>query len=197
MHPGNGSGRTGAAPGNLPRRGNGGPLRLPLLRDADTGESLADFLPTEGQGVLGVFAIAVHDHQPHCDCPSCRDSYATMLRRSVRVTLAEAASSWLDARIAASAAPEFKVIKPAAGYAACPDHSLKRDILALLPTGIGIRLTETCAMAPDASVCGFVLLHPEAAYPEVRRITRSQYDAYAAARGFSPDEARLYLSHLL
>lgn len=172
-------------------------LRLPLLRDADTGESLADFLPTEGQGVLGVFAIAVHDHQPHCDCPSCRDSYATMLRRSVRVTLAEAASSWLDARIAASAAPEFKVIKPAAGYAACPDHSLKRDILALLPDEIGIRLTETCAMAPDASVCGFVLLHPEAAYPQVRRITRSQYDAYAAARGFSPDEARLYLSHLL
>ena len=172
-------------------------LRLPLLRDADTGESLADFLPAEGLGVLGVFAIAVHDLQPHCDCPSCRDSYATMLRRSVRVTLAEAASSWLDARIAASAAPGFKVIKPAAGYAACPDHSLKRDILALLPTEIGIRLTETCAMAPDASVCGFVLLHPEAAYPQVRRITRSQYDAYAAARGFSPDEARLYLSHLL
>jgi 5-methyltetrahydrofolate--homocysteine methyltransferase len=117
-----------------------------------------------------------------------------VLRRSVRVTLAEAASAWLDARIQAPAG--CRILKPAAGYAACPDHSLKRDILALLPAEIGIRLTETCAMIPDASVCGFVILHPEASYPQIRRISRDQYDAYAAARGFTPQEARLYLSPL-
>ncbi len=174
-----------------------GELSLPLLRGAQEGESLADFLPTEGQGVIGVFALAVHDKAGHgeaCHCPSCRDEYASVLRRSVRVTLAEAASAWLDARIQAPAG--CRILKPAAGYAACPDHSLKRDILALLPAEIGIRLTETCSMIPDASVCGFVILHPEASYPQIRRISRDQYDAYAAARGFTPQEARLYLSHL-
>ena len=176
---------------------HGASFDLPMLREAGKGESLADFLPLDGSGVLGFFAIAVHDmqHSGVCDCPSCRDEYSAVLRRSVRVTLAEAASAWLDAQIAV---PDgCRIVKPAAGYAACPDHSLKRDILALLPPEIGISLTETCAMVPDASVCGFVILHPEAAYPQVRHISRAQYDAYAAARGFSPEEARLYLSHLL
>ena len=92
-----------------------------------------------------------------------------------------------------------KVVKPAAGYASFPDHSIKRDILALLPSAdtLGITLTETCAMTPAASICGLVLVHPEACYPDIRHISQEQYDRYAAARGFSPDEARLFLSHLL
>ncbi|MBQ7268670.1 MAG: homocysteine S-methyltransferase family protein [Bacteroidales bacterium] len=172
---------------------------LPFLRQAGDGESLIDFLPSAGRGVLGLFALVVHDSLSGegCNCPSCRDDYHSMLRRSVRVTLAEAASAWLDARLQPALPEGFRVLKPAAGYAACPDHSLKRDILAQLPSGLGIALTESCAMIPDASVCGFVILHPEASYPQIRRITRAQYESYAAARGFTPDEARLYLSQLL
>ena len=58
-------------------------------------------------------------------------------------------------------------------------------------------LTESCAMIPDAAICGFVVLHPEAGYPEIRHIGERQYELYKSARGFSPDEARAFLSHLL
>ena len=52
-------------------------------------------------------------------------------------------------------------------------------------------------MIPDAAICGFVVLHPEAGYPEIRHIGEKQYELYASARGFSPAEARAFLSHLL
>jgi 5-methyltetrahydrofolate--homocysteine methyltransferase len=120
-----------------------------------------------------------------------------MMERAVRVTLAEAASTWLDNRLAQDLPAGAKVAKPAAGYASCPDHSLKRDILGLLPEGLDITLTESCAMIPDAAICGFIVLHPEAGYPEIRHIGREQYELYKSARGFSPDEARAFLSHLL
>jgi 5-methyltetrahydrofolate--homocysteine methyltransferase len=120
-----------------------------------------------------------------------------MMERAVRVTLAEAASSWLDKRLAQGLPEGAKVAKPAAGYASCPDHSLKRDILALLPAGLGISLTESCAMQPDASICGFVVLHPQGGYPDIHHISPTQFEQYAKARGFSPKEARTFLSHLL
>ena len=120
-----------------------------------------------------------------------------MMERAVRVTLAEAASTWLDKRLEQGLPEGAKVAKPAAGYASCPDHSLKRDILGLLPEGLDITLTESCAMIPDAAICGFVVLHPEAGYPEIRHIGEPQYELYKSARGFSADEARAFLSHLL
>ena len=120
-----------------------------------------------------------------------------MMERAVRVVLAEAASVWLDRRLAAWLPAGVRIAKPAAGYASCPDHSLKRDILRMLPEGLDIRLTESCAMVPDASICGFIVLHPEAGYPEIRHIGAQQYERYTTARGFSPEEARAFLSHLL
>ena len=196
-----------------------GPCRLPMLRQEEApGRSLADFVPAEGAGPFGVFAISVHAVQPAlrqaqgpvdrqaqgpqlhpagCTCEACRNDYDSMMERAVRVTLAEAASSWLDKRLAQDLPEGAKVAKPAAGYASCPDHSLKRDILGLLPQGLDITLTESCAMIPDAAICGFVVLHPEAGYPEIRHIGEKQYELYKSARGFSPAEARAFLSHLL
>ena len=179
--------------------------RLPMLRQEE-GEcrSLADFVPEKGvTGPLGVFGICVTDAEPHpedCGCEACRNEYGHMMRRAVKATLAEAASQWLDSLLAARISrPDLKVAKPAAGYASFPDHSLKRDLLRLLPDAgwLGITLTETCAMQPAASICGLIVVHPEAGYPDIRRISRTQYDRYAAARGFSDAEARLFLSHLL
>ena len=149
-------------------------------------------------------------HPSGCDCPSCSMDYDSLLDRSLRLTLAEAASGWLDAQLEKQLkdaqrdgkpvpATPVKIVKPAAGYASCPDHSLKRDILALLPGGdqLDIRLTESCAMIPDASICGLVFAHPAASYPEIRRLPAEALDAYAAARGFNPEDAKRYLSHLL
>ena len=175
-----------------------------LRQEEAPGRSLADFVPPEGSGPFGLFAVSVH--QPAlrqaqgpvgCDCDACHTDYDSLMERAVRVTLAEAASAWLDRRLAARLPEGVRIAKPAAGYASCPDHSLKRDILRLLPEGIGITLTESCAMKPDAAICGFIVLHPEAGYPEIRHIGPGQYDRYAAARGFTPDKARTFLSHLL
>ena len=188
-----------------------GPCRLPMLRQEEApGRSLADFVPANGTGPFGLFAISVHTvlpalrqaqgpqlHPVGCTCEACRNDYDSMMERAVRVTLAEAASSWLDKRLTLDLPEGARVAKPAAGYASCPDHSLKRDILGLLPEGLDITLTESCAMIPDAAICGFVVLHPEAGYPEIRHIGREQYELYKSARGFSPDEARAFLSHLL
>ena len=177
-----------------------GPCRLPMLRQEEApGHSLADFVPVGGTGPFGLFAISVHQHaHPEgCTCEACRNDYDSMMERAVRVTLAEAASTWLDKHLEKQIPEGVKVTKPAAGYASCPDHSLKRDILSLLPDGLDITLTESCAMIPDAAICGFIVLHPEAGYPEIRHIGEKQYELYATARGFSSAEARAFLSHLL
>ena len=177
-----------------------GPCHLPMLRQEEApGRSLADFVPAEGAGPFGLFALSVHQHaHPEgCTCEACRNDYDSMMERAVRVTLAEAASTWLDEHLKKQLPEGVKITKPAAGYASCPDHSLKRDILGLLPEGLDITLTESCAMIPDAAICGFVVLHPEAGYPEIRHIGEKQYELYKSARGFSPAEARAFLSHLL
>ena len=121
--------------------------------------------------------------------------------RAVILTLAEAASSWLDEYVKSSI-PDgagFKVIKPAAGYSSCPDHTLKRDILRLLPAAdaLGITLLDSCAMIPEASICGLIFIHPEATYPEIRRLSSSEIDEYAARRGMSDSDKARFLGHLL
>ena len=121
--------------------------------------------------------------------------------RAVILTLAEAASSWLDEYVKSSIpdGAEFKVIKPAAGYSSCPDHTLKRDILRLLPAAddLGITLLDSCAMIPEASICGLIFIHPEATYPEIRRLSSSEIDEYAARRGMSDSDKARFLGHLI
>ena len=180
--------------------------KLPMLRqEGADGRSLADFVAPEAYGFdspVGMFAISVHaTHPAGCDCPACSMEYDSLLERSLRLTLAEAASGWLDAELEKQLpkGSPVKIVKPAAGYASCPDHSLKRDILALLPGAeqLDIRLTESCAMIPDASICGFVFAHPSATYPEIRHLSPTAVDAYAALRGFSPEEKKRFLGTLL
>jgi 5-methyltetrahydrofolate--homocysteine methyltransferase len=62
---------------------------------------------------------------------------------------------------------------------------------------LGIELTESYAMVPESSICGLIFMHPEACYPEVRRIGREQYDGYVSRRGMSEETARRFLGHLL
>ena len=200
-----------------------GETRLPMLRQEEPSPlpdgrkvclSLCDFVPQEEYGFtspVGAFAISVTDSRKgrpdgapsdtgKCGCRecSCGPDYGSMLRRSVMNTLAEAASSWIDYRIGGDSG-HWKIIKPAAGYASCPDHTLKRDILHLLPDSekLGITLTESCGMIPEASVCGMIFIHRNAMYPDIRIIDRKQYEDYAARRGMTDEEARRFLGHLL
>ncbi len=190
--------------------------------------SLADYVPTDADGPMGAFAVSVQTcHNAECTC-GCRPSgyrhpqmpsmpylrnsagqsnetYDEMLERSVRVTLAEAASAWLDEHlksgihISPDRKAEVKIVKPAAGYASCPDHTLKRDILETLPDAekLGIRLTESYAMIPDASICGFIFFHPNATYPEIRHLTKEEYEDYRTRRNMTEEEAKRFLGHLL
>lgn len=181
-------------------------FRLPMLRQEGE-RSLADFVPPKEYGFespMGMFAISVRteSHPSGCDCPACGTEYGPMLTRAVRLTLAEAASEWLSGHIHKELPSEFsgaKVIKPAAGYSSCPDHTLKRDILRLLPESerLGITLLDSCAMIPDASICGLIFIHPEATYPEIRRVSQKAIDEYARRRGMSDSEKARFLGHLL
>lgn len=195
-------------------------MRLPMMRQ-ETGDmlSLCDFISHESSGrksAFGVFTICVKArnaaHEEGCCCPACSNKYEDLIAKTVRMTLAEAASTWLDKEILhfvqndrtetqddGGSRREMKVIKPAAGYASCPDHSMKRDIMKLLSGeyDLGIEMTESCAMIPEASICGMIFLHPDARYIEIRRISREQYEDYAGRRDMDEEGARRFLSHLL
>ena len=208
---------------------------LPFMRQENGSmRSLCDFVTSEESGKkspFGTFAISVRTkgktHEEGCCCPACSNRYEDMIGKAVRMTLAEAASKWLDAHLAESVEGSgSKIIKPAAGYASCPDHTLKGDILELLGEcgtphehtthhahgghnehhgcscghkhgPLGISLTESYAMTPEASICGLIFIHPDAEYPDIRRISRTQYDEYASARGFDNEKARRFFGHLL
>ena len=181
-------------------------FRLPMFRQ-EGGRSLADFVPADEHGFdspMGMFALSVHteSHPESCDCPACSTDYGPMLARTVRLTLAEAASEWLSEHIHKSLPQGFedaKVIKPAAGYSSCPDHTLKRDILRLLPESerLGISLLDSCAMIPDASICGLIFIHPDASYPEIHRVSQKAIDEYARRRGMTDSDKARFLGHLL
>ena len=207
---------------------------LPMLRQ-EKGEkrSLCDFVISKESGktsAFGCFAICVKAadaHEEGCCCPACSNKYEDLIGKAVRMTLAEAASKWLDSRLKAEVDEKYTIIKPAAGYSSCPDHTLKRDIFELLginkeescghgegctcgqhhhhhhhhhsasEDGMSIKLTESYAMIPEASICGTILIHPEAKYHEIRAISQSQHDDYISRRGMNEETARRFLGHLL
>ena len=209
-----------------------GGRRLPMLRQrVGKGLSLADFVGAAAPTPFGVFAASVHtcgdlaaggqagvgqqagaDGQGgvyrqvragRCRCSQCEASYEPMLLRSVKVTLAEAVSCWIDAQLekqlAGAGIEGMKIVKPAAGYASCPDHTLKKDIMELIPDseGLAIEFTESYAMIPDASICGFIFIHPEASYPEIRHLDKTSLDDYARRRGLDKEQCHRFLGYLL
>ena len=89
----------------------------------------------------------------------------------------------------------FRGIRPAFGYPACPDHSEKRRLFDLLGArGIGMDLTEHCAMTPAASVSGLYFAHPKARYFAVGRLGEGQVVDYARRKGMEVPEAERWLA---
>jgi len=92
-------------------------------------------------------------------------------------------------------AEKYRGIRPAPGYPACPDHSVKRDMFELLQCqDIGMSVTESLAMSPAASVSGFYLAHPESTYFSVGKIGEDQLKDLAARRGMTEQAVQRLLA---
>ncbi len=161
-----------------------GSFVLPVPGDRN---SLADFFPQNGTSQLGLFAVCTKDASAGGD---------DIVRHAVKVALAEAASAMMSEKFRSVIPDGFKLIMPGIGYSCCPDHSLKRDVLAQLPPEIGISLTDSCAMIPEASICGLVIAHRDAAFFNIGNLSEESLKAYAALRGFTDEEESLFLGHL-
>ena len=89
----------------------------------------------------------------------------------------------------------YRGVRPAPGYPACPDHTEKRKIFQLLDPGeIGMKLTETCAMAPASSICGYYFAHPDSRYFRVAPIGHDQVEIYAKRKEMSVEETTQWLA---
>ncbi len=192
-------------------------VTLPMLRQqADRGEgpnrSLADFVAPVETGLrdhIGAFAVTAglgtDDLVKRYEAE--HDDYRAIIVKALADRLAEAAAEWLHREVRRSwYAPEeslstdeligerYRGIRPAFGYPACPDHSLKRRVFDLLDAQeLGIDLTEHGAMLPAASVSGLYIQHPEARYFNVGQIGKDQLEDYARRLGESVTEAERWL----
>jgi 5-methyltetrahydrofolate--homocysteine methyltransferase len=138
------------------------------------------------------------------------DDYSAITLKALADRLAEALAEALHQRVRTDlwgyAADEdlsnealigekYRGIRPAPGYPACPDHSVKRDLFALLqPQEIGMELTDSMAMAPAASVSGFYLAHPDSQYFNVGRIGEDQLADQAQRRGTAVEDLQRLLA---
>jgi len=171
---------------------------------------LADFV-AEQDDWIGGFAVGIHGIEPHLErFKAAHDDYNDILLKALADRFAEAFAERLHAHVRKTLwgyAPEeqltqealikeqYRGIRPAPGYPACPDHSLKPILFDLLKAteNTGITLTESQAMLPTAAVSGFYFAHPEASYFGVARIGRDQLEDYAARRGIDLDVAERWL----
>jgi 5-methyltetrahydrofolate--homocysteine methyltransferase len=94
---------------------------------------------------------------------------------------------------------QYKGIRPAPGYPACPDHTEKIKLFSLLNAteNVGIELTESLAMNPPASVCGWYIAHPQSHYFGLGKISRDQLTDYAERKGMTMEEAERWLRPVL
>ncbi|MEN9683133.1 MAG: methionine synthase [Pseudomonadota bacterium] len=186
-------------------------VRLPFLRQqirksrGKDGQGranycLADFIDPDGDWIGG-FAVGIHGIEPHLErFRAAHDDYNDILLKALADRFAEAFAERLHQHVRTTLwgyAPgeqltndalireQYRGIRPAPGYPACPDHSLKPILFELLNAGdnAGIVLTESQAMLPTAAVSGFYFAHPQSEYFGVARIGRDQLSDYAARRG--------------
>jgi 5-methyltetrahydrofolate--homocysteine methyltransferase len=165
---------------------------------------------------IGAFAVSagLGIEKKLAEFDAAHDDYRAIMLKSLADRLAEACAEWLHAQVRrdywgyaagetlasdALIREEYRGIRPAPGYPACPDHTAKGPLFALLdaPANAGMGITESFAMTPAAAVCGFYLAHPQAHYFAVSKIGRDQLDDWASRAGFSVAEAERWLAPLL
>ncbi len=173
---------------------------------------LADFVAPAGTAdYVGVFAVTagIGAEKKEAQFLAAHDDYNAILFKALADRLAEAMAECMHERVRTDlwgyAAGEqlsneqlikeqYRGIRPAPGYPACPDHSVKRAMFALLQADeIGMGLTESLAMTPAASVSGFYIAHPDSTYFNVGKIGEDQVADLAARSGVAVDELRRWL----
>ncbi|WCM30024.1 methionine synthase [Sphingomonas sp. QA11] len=191
-------------------------VTLPFLRqqiakrEGRANMCLADFISHDGDWIGG-FAVSVHGIEPHlARFKAAIDDYSDILLKALADRFAEALAEAMHRHVRTTLwgyAPDeqltnealireqYRGIRPAPGYPACPDHSLKPTLFKLLDAhhATGISLTESFAMLPTAAVSGFYFGHPEAEYFGVARVGRDQLEEYAGRRGVDLQTAERWL----
>jgi 5-methyltetrahydrofolate--homocysteine methyltransferase len=176
---------------------------------------LADFVAPIGSGVadyVGGFAVTAGEGiEEHLDrFAADHDDYSSIMLKALADRLAEAFAEHLHERVRAEfwgytpgenlpnealINEEYRGIRPAPGYPACPDHTEKATLFELLDAErhTGISLTESYAMYPASSVSGWYLSHPSAKYFNVGKLARDQVEDYAQRKGWSLQQAEQWL----
>ena len=177
---------------------------------------LADFIAPKETGVrdyIGAFVVTagIREEEKVKEFQAQHDDYQAILFKALCDRLAEAFAERLHQRVRTQIwayAPdetlgneqlineEYRGIRPAPGYPACPEHTEKGPLFALLdaPAKIGVTLTESYAMLPLASVSGFYFSHPESRYFAVAKIDKDQVEDYARRKGWDMNTAERWLA---
>jgi len=180
---------------------------------------LADYIAPKESGVtdyMGAFAVTagIGIEEKLAEFEADHDDYSSILLKALADRLAEAFAERMHERVRqefwgyASAEnlsnaelikEEYRGIRPAPGYPACPDHTEKRILWDLIEPNInaGMTITESFAMLPTASVSGFYFSHPEARYFGTGKLARDQVENYAARRGMRIEEVERWLAPVL
>ncbi len=178
--------------------------------------ALADFIAPESSGIedyIGAFCVTTGFGVDEwaAEFVTKHDDYNAIMVKALADRLAEAFAEYLHEKIRkeiwgyskneslsneALIDEQYKGIRPAPGYPACPDHLEKPTIWKLLDVEnrIGVKLTESMAMWPAASVSGYYFANPQSKYFGLGKIQTDQLEDYARRRGISIDEARKWLS---
>lgn len=180
--------------------------------------SLADFVAPEDSGVndyMGAFSVTIQGIEPHIErFQKNLDDYNKIMLQALADRFAEALAEWLHYKtrtdwwgyVKEEALTNEELIKekyvgirPAPGYPACPDHTEKYKLFHLLggEEQTGITLTESLAMYPAASVCGWYFAHPQSQYFGVGKIKEDQLEEYAHRKEMPLDEISRWLRPIL
>ncbi|MBA3828231.1 MAG: methionine synthase [Taibaiella sp.] len=183
--------------------------------------SLADFIRPSyngtpaGDDYMGAFAVSIHGIEPHLKAFSDNyDDYNKIMLQAMSDRLAEAFAEVLHQKVRKEywgyakeetlttkelVKETYRGIRPAPGYPACPDHTEKYKLFDLLQATqhAEITLTESLAMYPAASVCGWYFSHPQSSYFGIGRIMEDQFEDYAKRKGMDVEELRRWLSPVL
>jgi 5-methyltetrahydrofolate--homocysteine methyltransferase len=177
--------------------------------------SLADFVsPNEGD-YMGAFAVTIKGARQHIDRFAAEhDEYNKIMVQIMADRFVEAFAECLHQQVRKEhwgyakdenltneelIKEQYKGIRPAPGYPACPDHTEKWKLFSLLKAteNVGIELTESLAMDPPASVCGWYFAHPQSHYFGLGKIGRDQLEDYAKRKGMGLEEAERWLRPVL